>query len=98
MEIKPIRNDKELTIVLSGELNSATAPQFESFIGESLHDVESLIIDLEQVSYLSSAGLRVLLIAKKVLGKNGKMILKNAQPDVKDVFEITGFSNVLDIL
>ena len=97
MEIIETRNGKELTIALEGELNSATAPQLEAFISESLHDVESLIVDLGKVSYLSSAGLRELLIAKKVLGRNGTMIIKNAQPAVMDVFQITGFSNIFDI-
>ncbi len=97
MEIKETRSGKSLTIALEGELNSVTAPQFESFISEGLHDVESLTLDLANLTYLSSAGLRVLLVTRKVMEKRGSLVLTNVQPQVMSVFEITGFANILDI-
>ena len=97
MEILLKRNKKELTISLEGELNSLTAPELDKVIGSSLNDVTSLIFDLEKLTYLSSAGLRVLLIAQKIMLKQGKMLIKNVNKDVNDIFEITGFSTILDI-
>ena len=90
-------NNKELTLSLEGELNSVTAADFESVIKNDLGNVESLIIDLAKLSYLSSAGLRVLLVAQKIMTKNGKMVIRHVNNDVMEIFALTGFSSVLDI-
>lgn len=97
MEILLTKNEKELTITLDGELNSLTAPELDKVIGSSLNDVTSLIFDLEKLTYLSSAGLRVILIAQKIMLKQGKMLIKNVNDDVYDIFDITGFTTILDI-
>lgn len=97
MKITKQLNNKELTLSLEGELNSVTAADFESVIKNDLGNVESLIIDLAKLSYLSSAGLRVLLVAQKIMNKNGKMIIRKVNKDVMEIFELTGFSAVLDI-
>ncbi len=96
MKITKQLNNKELTLYLEGELNSSTAPEFEVVIKNDLNNVESLIIDLAKLSYLSSAGLRVLLVAQKIMNKNGKMVIRHANEDVKEIFNLTGFSAVLD--
>ncbi len=97
MEIVNTLNGQELTIALKGELNSNTAPELEQSITEQLKGVDTLIFDFKELDYISSAGLRVLLIAKKVIDKNnGKLIVRHANEGVMDVFRITGFTNVLD--
>ena len=90
-------NNAELTLRLEGELNSVTASEFEEVIKTDLNKVTSLIIDLEKLSYLSSAGLRVLLVAQKIMSKNGKMVIRHVNEEVMEIFSLTGFSNVLDI-
>ena len=89
-------NDK-LTISLKGRLDTTTAPSLESEFKSSLNGVTELIIDLKDLVYISSAGLRVLLSAQKVMNKQGKMLVKNSNDDVKDVFEVTGFIDILNV-
>lgn len=96
MDIKLSRNEKELTISLIGELNSATAPDFEKVISTYLKDVELLRLDFSKLSYLSSAGLRVVLVAQKIMMQQGKMVIKNANQDIMDIFSMTGFTNFLN--
>ena len=97
MEIKKTLNNNKLTIKLIGELNSYTAPEMEAVIKNDLNGVNSLIFDFSELSYLSSAGLRILLVAQKVMQKQGKMTLVHVNESVMEILEITGFSNVLNI-
>lgn len=90
-------NDKELTLKLEGELNTVTAPELENVIKNDLNNVTSLIFDFKKLEYLSSAGLRVLLVAQKIMNKQGKMKLLFVNDAVMEVFTITGFVNILDI-
>ena len=96
MKINQTLNGTELTIALVGELNSTTAPELDDFISKSLNGVQTLIFEFKDLSYISSAGLRILLTSKKVMDKQGKMIVRNANESVMEVFEITGFANILD--
>ena len=97
MEIIKSLNNDELTITLIGELNSATAPELEDVVKDALHGVKTLIFDFKDLNYISSAGLRVLLVSQKTLERvNGRMIVRHPNESVMDVFEITGFKNVLD--
>ena len=86
-----------LIISVEGEINSFTAPELEEVIKNDLNGVKSLVFDFKDVEYLSSAGLRVLLVAQKVMAKQGQMSLRNVNKSVMEVFEITGFSNILEI-
>lgn len=97
MKITKQLNNKELTLQLEGELNSVTAPEFEEVIKNELNNVDSLIIDLAKLSYLSSAGLRILLVAQKIMMKKGGMVVRHPNNEVMEIFNLTGFSNVLDI-
>ena len=96
MKITKQLNNKELVLLLEGELNSVTAPEFEAVIKNDLDNVEKLVIDCDKLSYLSSAGLRVLLVAQKIMSKNGKMTIRKVNKDVMEIFALTGFSAVLD--
>ena len=97
MEIIKTRNNDELVIALKGELNTATAPELESVITTSLNGVKKLVFDFSELDYISSAGLRILLVSKKVMDKQGEMIIRHPNNSVREIFEITGFENILTI-
>ena len=85
------------TIEVSGRLNTITAPVLEKTINEDIQDVKHLILDIRNVSYISSAGLRVLLGAQKKMQKIGSMKVTNVCAEVMEVFEMTGFADILVI-
>ncbi|MBR6378568.1 MAG: STAS domain-containing protein [Fibrobacter sp.] len=93
---KTVENDK-LTIALEGRLDTLTAPQLEAEVNGKLDGVKTLIFDFQNLAYVSSAGLRILFMAQKIMNKQGKMIVRNANADIKDIFTVTGFSNILTI-
>ena len=97
MKIVKEINKEELVIKLSGEINSVTAPELEEVIKNDLGNVKKLIFDFQELEYLSSAGLRVLLVAQKLMNGKGQMLIRHVNSNVMEVFEITGFNNVLDI-
>ena len=86
-----------LNISLEGRLDTMTAPELESELSANLGGVESLVFDLAKLEYISSAGLRVLLSAQKTMIKQGTMVVRNATEEVKEIFEVTGFSDILTI-
>ncbi|MCQ2387785.1 MAG: STAS domain-containing protein [Clostridia bacterium] len=96
MEIIKENNCNVLTVKVSGRLDTVTAPELEEKIGV-LDGIKELVLDLEKLEYISSAGLRVLLNLQKQMNKIGKMTVKNISSDVMEVFEITGFSEILTI-
>lgn len=97
MKIIKDLKDGNLIIALAGELNSYTAPELEEVIKNDLNGVKSLVFDFKELDYLSSAGLRILLVAQKVMNKQGTLLIRNVNKSVMEVFEITGFNNILDI-
>lgn len=97
MNIDKKRNGSELYIELTGRLDTTTAPQLESELKHNISGVERLVFDFIKLEYLSSAGLRVLLSAQKVMNKQGEMVIKNVNETIADIFEVTGFSDILTI-
>lgn len=97
MEIIKNQNGNSLTISIEGRLDTMTAPAFESEISGSLGSINSLVLDFAKLEYVSSAGLRVILSAQKVMNKQGEMKIVNVNDEIMDVFEITGFSDILTI-
>ena len=97
MNIKIKKEDKKLEIALEGRLDTNTSGDLESKI-EELEGIEELILDFEKLYYISSAGLRVLLSMQKLMNKQGSMKIINATDTVKDVFDVTGFSDILNIV
>lgn len=97
MTINKTANGTELLMAVSGRMDTSTAPQFEAEIKNSLDGVEKLVLDFENLEYVSSAGLRVILAAQKIMNKQGEMIIKNVGEVVAEVFEITGFVDILTI-
>ena len=90
-------NGEALKIILEGRLDTITAPQLEAELGKVLPGVTDLKFDLEKLEYISSAGLRVLLSTQKTMNKQGKMVVSNASAEVKEIFDVTGFSDILTI-
>lgn len=97
MNIEKKRDNNTLTIALEGRLDTTTAPAFEAEAKENLEDVKCLIVDMDKLEYLSSAGLRVLLSLEKIMKKQGKMIVRNVNEIISEVFEATGFDDILTI-
>ena len=98
MEIFKQQNGQELLLTLKGELNTTTSSQLEAVIKNDLKNISTLIIDMVELTYLTSAGLRVLLVAQKILNdKKGQMIIRHVNDSIMDVFVITGFDNILTI-
>ena len=90
-------NEAELTVILAGRLDTTTAPELESELKDSLDGVSTLIIDMEALEYISSAGLRVLLSAQKTMNKQGEMKVIHVNETIGEIFEVTGFSDILTI-
>lgn len=97
MTINKTRNGNALTITLEGRLDTVTAPELEQDLKQSLKGIENLTFDFSKVEYISSAGLRVLLFAQKVMHGQGRMKITHANEIVMEVFEVTGFADVLTI-
>ena len=97
MNIIKNKDGSKLTLALEGRLDTTTAPQLEAELKASLPGVTSLIFDFSQLEYISSAGLRVILYAQKVMNKQGTMVLRHVNEMVMEVFEITGISTILTI-
>lgn len=97
MTITEERNNNLVTLKIEGRLDTTTAPTLEKTIGEIIDSVTELILDMNQLTYVSSAGLRVLLSTQKQMNKIGTMKLIGVCEEVMEVFEMTGFSDILNI-
>ena len=97
MIIEKKLNGNELTIAISGRLDTTTAPELEAEFKQSSAGIEKLILDFTALEYLSSAGLRVLLSEQKLMNKQGEMIIKNVNETINEIFEVTGFIDILTI-
>jgi len=97
MTIEKKMNGNELTVELSGRLDTTTAPELEADLKSSLDSAESLIFDFEKLEYISSAGLRVLLSTHKVMSRKGGMKIIHVNEVVQEVFDVTGFSDILTV-
>lgn len=97
MTINIVKDGSKLTISLEGRLDTTSSPQLEAAFKENLRGVTDLVMDFEQLAYISSAGLRVLLAAMKLMKKQGTMVIRNVNETVMEVFEITGFADMLTI-
>ena len=97
MNIIKNRDNDKLEIIIEGSLDTITAPEAEEQVKSSLDGVKELIFDFVKLDYISSSGLRVLLLAQKIMKNQGSMIIKNANEMVMEVFEVTGFIDILNI-
>ena len=97
MDIKKTQEGSSLTVSLTGRLDTTTAPQLEGELRSSLDGVTDLYFDLKDLVYISSAGLRVLLSAQKTMNRQGSMTIRNASPEIMEIFDVTGFVDILNI-
>lgn len=97
MEILKNINGTDLNIALEGRLDTNTAPQLENEIKDSIEGIKTFTLDFGKLEYISSAGLRVLLAAQKIMNVQGEMKITNVNETIMEVFEITGFSDILTI-
>lgn len=97
MNIVKTSEGTKRTLALEGRLDTTTAPQLEAEVKGALTGVTELVLDFAQLEYLSSAGLRVILAAQKIMNKQGKMVIRHVNETIMEVFEVTGFSDILTI-
>ena len=90
-------DDSKLTVNLEGRLDTTTAPQLESELKSSLDGMTEVVLDMEKLQYISSAGLRVLLSAQKIMNKQGTMTIRNVSEEIMEIFDVTGFVDILNI-
>lgn len=98
MTINVDKIDDKAVVSVEGRLDTVTAPELESCLKELYDGIKVLELDFNSLEYISSAGLRVLLGAQKMMNRVGKMFVKNVDPAVMDVFEITGFKDILNVI
>ena len=97
LNIKKEGTAEDLTVVLEGRLDTTTAPQLDEELKASLEKAKNLVFDLKALEYVCSAGLRVFLSAQKVMNRQGSMTIKNANEEIKEIFDVTGFVDILNI-
>lgn len=97
MTIMKTQEHSTLTLFLEGRLDTTTSPQLEAELAESLTGITDLTLDLSKLAYLSSAGLRVILSAQKRMNKQGRMVVRHVNETIMEVFEVTGFVDILTI-
>ncbi len=97
MTIQKTQEGSQLTVALDGRLDTTTAPQLEGELRSSVTGITDLIFDLKNLMYVSSAGLRVLLSAQKVMNRQGNMVIRNVSPEIMEIFDVTGFVDILNI-
>lgn len=98
MKITKNVNGTNLTVVLEGRMDTTTAPQLEVELKESLQGISSLVMDMSALEYISSAGLRVLLSAQKIMNKQGEMKVTGANESIMEIFEVTGFNDIFSFI
>ena len=97
MTIDKVQDGAKLTVKVSGRLDTTTAPELEDDLKASLDGIEDLTMDFSDLECISSAGLRVLLSAQKIMNKQGSMKICNVNSDIMEIFDVTGFVDILDI-
>ena len=97
MEIGKKLEGARLTVTLSGELNTVTAPELEASLSEDLKTIDEIVFDMEDLSYITSSGLRVLLVCQQELEERGGVTIRSASPVIREVIEVTGFDSILTL-
>ncbi len=97
LNINKTNENGKLNVKLSGRLDTTTAPQLEEELKKELDGLKELVMDFSELEYISSAGLRVLLSAQKIMNRQGSMKLIHVNDVVKEIFEVTGFSDILTV-
>lgn len=98
MNITQKRENDTLTVYIEGNIDTVTAPALSDFLKNEIKDTKELILDFAKVDYISSAGLRVVLLAQKAMNAQGKMCVANVNEAVMEIFQITCFTDILTII
>ena len=97
LQIDKTQEGNKLTIALAGRLDARTSPEFEQALSGVIDSITELVLDLEGLEFISSAGLRVLLWAQNVMNEQGSMVLLHVNDEIRDIFEVTGFLDILTL-
>ena len=97
MNIEKKANGSKVTFIISGRLDTNTAPEFERAVKSSVDGTTELVFEFKDLEYISSAGLRVLLSSQKTMNRQGKMKVRNINRTIAEIFEVTGFNEILTI-
>jgi len=97
MTISDVKEGSKLVVTLEGRLDTTTAPELEKHLADAISDVSDLVFDMSKLEYISSAGLRVLLATQKKMNTKGTMVVKSINDTIAEIFEVTGFSDILTI-
>ena len=97
MNIIRTKEGTALTVALEGRMDAISAPQLEKELEAEMENITDLTLDLEKLVYTSSAGLRVLLSAQKVMNRKGRMAIRNVRPEIMEIFDMVGFTDLLNI-
>ena len=97
LDIKKNQEGSKLVFSLDGRLDTITAPQLEEEVKASIDDITELVFDFTDLTYVSSAGLRVLLSAQKTMNEKGSMVVRNVSDEIQEIFDVTGFTDILTI-
>lgn len=97
LDIVKNRDGGVLEVVLSGRLDTNTSPDLEAVVKRELDGVEKLVLDMAELEYVSSAGLRVILVAQKTMLTQGTMIVRSPREEIRNIFDLTGFLDILTI-
>ena len=97
LDIKKTQDGPKLELALSGRLDTITAPQLEEEIKADIDGASELVFNFTDLAYVSSAGLRVLLSAQKSMNEKGSMVVRNVSEEIQEIFDVTGFSDILTI-
>ena len=97
VEISKNLEGTRLTVTLSGELNTVTAPNLEASLLEDLPSIDEIVFDMADLSYITSSGLRVLLVCQQELEERGGVTIRSASPVIREVMEVTGFDSILTL-
>ena len=98
MTISKVLEGSKLTIMLEGRLDTTTSPALEAELKDALTGITELVFDFEKLEYISSAGLRILLANQKIMNKQGSIVIKNVNEVIAEVFEVTGFADILTVI
>ena len=98
MTIKEKRDGNKLVVSVEGRIDTNTSPELNEYFQQHLRDVKELELDLENVNYVSSAGLRAILFAQKTMDKQGKMVVSHVCKEIMETFELTCFTDILTII
>ena len=97
MTIQSQQQEKRLVIFLEGRLDTGTSPELEEYLKSGINDISELVFDFEQLEYISSAGLRVLLAAQKQMNRQGSMTIRKVSEPIQEIFDVTGFCDIFTI-